>query len=127
MASRALRLAVSLTGVALITFVGYRFVPINATTQGFAYLLFVLIIASTWGFLEASVTSVAATLTFNFFFLPPYGSFVIGRGEDIVVLFVFLGLSILISAALARASQRAEAAESREAELLVGIRPSPRS
>jgi len=29
------------------------------------------IIASVWGFLEAAVASVASTLAFNFFFLPP--------------------------------------------------------
>src|SRR5262249_3076467 len=43
----------------------------------------------------------------------------IGRGEDVVVLFVFLGLSILISALLARMRERAEAAESREQELRI--------
>ena len=41
----------------------------------------------------------------------------IGRGEYVVVLFVFLGLSILISVLLARATSRAESAELREEEL----------
>ena len=71
---RALRLLVSLAGVALITFVGYRLLPINATTQGFAYLLLVLIIASVWGFFEAALASIAATLTFNFFSSSQSGS-----------------------------------------------------
>src|SRR5207249_558630 len=75
-------------------------------------------------------------LTFNFFFLPPYGTFTIARGEDVVVLFVFLGLSILISALLARSTERAEAAEAREQELrtlqdlsgeLVAVVPGPES
>jgi len=43
------RLLASLSAVALVTFVGFRLLPINATTQGFAYLLLVLIIASIWG------------------------------------------------------------------------------
>src|SRR6266511_5357309 len=56
--------------------------------------------------------------------------------EDVVVLFVFLGLSILISALLARATERAEAAETREQELrtlqtlsaeLVALIPGPGS
>ena len=68
MGRRALQLLISLAGVALLTYAGYSLFPVNATTQGFAYLLLVLIIASIWGFFEASVTSVAATLTFNFFF-----------------------------------------------------------
>ena len=50
MARRALRLLISLTGVALLTYAGYTLFPVNATTQGFAYLLLVLIIASSWDF-----------------------------------------------------------------------------
>jgi Domain of unknown function (DUF4118) len=53
--------------------VGHSLIPLNATTMGFSYLLLVLIVASTWGFLEAAVSSILATLLFNFFFLPPVG------------------------------------------------------
>jgi len=62
---RALRFLASLAGVALVTFAGYRLLPVNATTIGFAYLLLVLIVASLWGIFEASVASIAATLTFT--------------------------------------------------------------
>jgi two-component system, OmpR family, sensor histidine kinase KdpD len=41
----------------------------------------------------------------------------VGQFENVVVLLVFLALSVLISALLARATDRAEAAEAREAEL----------
>src|SRR6202022_1256007 len=61
----ARRVLLSLAGVALITFTAYRLIPLNPTTTGFAYLLFVLIIASTWGLIEASLTALVATLTFN--------------------------------------------------------------
>ena len=40
------------------------------------------------------VASVLGFVVFNFFFLPPYGTFVIGQPEYVVVLFVFLGLSV---------------------------------
>src|SRR6267378_5087851 len=86
-------------------------------SKGFGYLVVVVAAAAIGGLGSGIVASLLGFLTFNFFFLPPYDSFTIGRAEDIVVLFVFLGLSILISAALARASERAAAAESREAEL----------
>src|SRR3989440_7918457 len=86
-------------------------------SKGFGYLAVVVAAAAIGGLGLGIVASFLGFLTFNFFFIPPYGSFVIGRGEDIVVLFVFLGLSIVISAALARASERAETAEAREAEL----------
>lgn len=86
-------------------------------SKGFGYLVVVVAAAAIGGLGPGILASVFGFLSFNFFFLPPYNSFIIGSGEDIVVLFVFLGLSILISAALARASERAESAEDREAEL----------
>ena len=74
MGQRPLRLVVSFAGVAIVTFVAYRLIPVNTTTVGFAYLLLVLVIASAWGFLEAALASVLATLLFNFFFFPPVGN-----------------------------------------------------
>jgi two-component system sensor histidine kinase KdpD len=41
------------------------------TTAGFAYLLLVLVIVDTWGFLEAAVPSILAALAFDYFFVPP--------------------------------------------------------
>ena len=90
MAQRALRMGVTLIGVALVTFVGYRLVSVNATTQGFAYLLLVLAIASTWGFVEASVASIAATLAFNFYFFEPIGTFTIEDPRNWAALFSFI-------------------------------------
>src|ERR1700681_193104 len=74
---RAFRLFVCLGAVAIITFVAFKLIPVNATTAGFAYLLLVLAVASTWGFLEAAITSVAATLMFNRYFFEPIGTFTI--------------------------------------------------
>ena len=37
-------------------------------------VLLVLIVAASWGYVEAIAASIAATLTFNFFFLPPVGT-----------------------------------------------------
>ena len=68
------QILLSLAGLAALTYVAYGIFHVNATTAGFAYLLLVLVVASTWGFIEASILSVAATLAFNFFFLPPVGT-----------------------------------------------------
>ena len=64
---RPVRVLVALSGVVLVTYVGYHLIPVNATTVGFAYLLLILIVASTSGFLEAALSSLLATLLFNFF------------------------------------------------------------
>jgi two-component system, OmpR family, sensor histidine kinase KdpD len=104
--------------------------------KGFGFLVVVVAAAAIGGLGPGILASFLGFLTFNFFFLPPYGTFVIARAEDVVVLFVFLGLSILISALLARATERAEAAEAREQELrtlqtlsaeLVALVPGPGS
>src|SRR6266498_6037774 len=88
-------------------------------SKGFGFLVVVVAAAAIGGLGPGILASLLGSLTFNFFFLPPYGTFVIARAEDVGVLFVFLGLSILISALLARATERAEAAEAREAELQI--------
>ena len=117
MGQRALRLLASLAGVAILTYAGYGLFPVNATTQGFAYLLLVLIIASIWGFLEASVASVAATLTFNFFFFPPVGRFTIADPQNWVALFSFLITALIASRLSGEVKRRALDAVERKQDL----------
>src|SRR5260370_2858579 len=93
----AVRLLLSAGGVASITFIAYKVIPGNPTTVAFAYLLFVLIVASTWGFVEAALSSILATLAFNFFFLPPVGTFTIADPQNWVALFSFLATSLIAS------------------------------
>lgn len=105
MSQRVWRSLGSLAGVAAVTAVAYRLIPVNSTTAGFAYLLLVLAVASTWGFVEAAVASVAATLTFNFFFLPPVGTLTIRDPQNVVAFFTFLTTS-LIAGRLSAAAKR---------------------
>jgi len=85
------RLLLSVCGVAIVTFFAYRVIPANMTTAGFAYLLLVLVVASTWGFLESAVTTVLSTLTFDFFFVPSIGAFGPYKTEDLVAFVQFSG------------------------------------
>ena len=104
---RLWRSLVSVAGVAAVTIAAYRLIPVNATTAGFAYLLLVLVVASTWGFVEAAVASAAATLAFNFFFLPPIGTFTIGDPQNVVAFFSFLTTSLIASRLSAAAKKTA--------------------
>jgi C4-dicarboxylate-specific signal transduction histidine kinase len=72
-------------------------IPVNVTTAGFAYLLLVLVIASTFGFLEAVLSSVLATLTFAYFFVPPMRSLTPAKSEDWVALSSFIATSLIAS------------------------------
>lgn len=112
---RPARLLLSLSGVVTVTFVAHKIIPLNATTVGFAYLLLILLIASTWGFFEAALSSILATLVFNFFFFPPVGTFTIADPQNWVALFSFLATSLIASRLSAKAKIRAlEAIEHRQ-------------
>jgi len=107
---RAIRLLLSMASVAAVTVVTYRVMPVNATTAGLAFLLVVLVIASTWGFPEALAASVAATLTFNFFFFPPIGRLTIADPQNWIALFSFLMTALIASRLSAKARRRAQEA-----------------
>jgi two-component system sensor histidine kinase KdpD len=111
------RLTVSLAVVAAITVVCYAIVPVNAATVGFIYLLAVLLIASTWGLVEAAGASIAAVFCFNFYFLPPVGTLTIADPQNWVALFTFLVTSIVASQLSRRAQQRTIDAISSQREM----------
>ena len=112
-----LRSLVALAGVAFITVAGRSLVAVNATTVGFAYLLLVLGIASTWGMIEASVASLAATIVFNYFFFPPFGTLTIADPQNWVALFSFLATSLIASRLSAEAKRRALDAVERQQDV----------
>ena len=115
---QAIGYIVSIVGtvVLLVGFLPFRD-DVEPLTKAFGFLLVVVAAAGIGGIWPGIFASVLAFLVFNFFFLPPYDTFVIGKPEYVVVLFVNLGISVLISLLIGRASDRAAAAEMREAEL----------
>ncbi len=115
--SLALRIIAVSAGVAAVTVVGVRVLPLNSATIGFAFLLLVLSIASTWGFVEAACASVLSTLAFNFFFLPPVGTFTIADPQNWVALFTLLTTSLVASRLSAAARERASEAFNRQQDL----------
>ncbi len=113
----ASRILASLASVAAFTAIAYSFIAVNATTVGFAYLVLVLLIASTWGVIESSIASLAATLAFNFFFLPPVGTLTIADPQNWVALFSFLTTSLVASRLSTVAKQRAQEAIERRLDI----------
>jgi two-component system sensor histidine kinase KdpD len=103
--------------VAAITLVGYRGFHLNPTTLALLYLLGILGISATWGLRQAVFMSVIATLAFNYFFLPPIGTFTIADPENWVALFAFLVTAVAVSELSARARREASSAVERRREL----------
>jgi two-component system, OmpR family, sensor histidine kinase KdpD len=111
------RVAVALGLVAAITLIFSRVAPVNATTVGFFYLVAILFIATAGGLVESTIASVAAMLCFNFFFLPPVGTFTIADPQNWVALFAFLATSLTASQLSARAKRRTGEVVARQREI----------
>jgi two-component system sensor histidine kinase KdpD len=90
---------------------------VNAATVSLALLLNVLFIATRWGSLPALAASIVAMLCFNFFFLPPFGTFTIAATDNWIALLAFLATAVTAGQLSARAKRRAEEAEAGRREI----------
>ena len=73
------------------------------------YLLFVLWLAARWGRGPAITGSVAAFLLYDFFFVPPAGTFAVRGPAELLELVVLLAVA-LVTSQLAGSLRRAQAA-----------------
>jgi len=89
----------------------------NSTTAALTFLMVVLVVAATSHLWAAITTSVVAVLCFNFFFLPPVGTFTIVDPQNWIALFAFLAVSLVASNLSSVARARAEGATTRRDEV----------
>ena len=94
-----------------------RWLHVNQTTVALTLLLLILALAANWGLRYAVVISVAATLAYNYFFLPPIGTITIADTENWLALLVFLTTGVVGSRLSQRARDEAESAKARQHEL----------
>lgn len=80
----------------------------NETTAALALLLVVLVVAAAATRGVAVAVSLLAFAGFNFFFLPPIGSFAIASADDLVALVALLAVSVIGSHLSHLARRRAE-------------------
>ncbi len=102
--------------VLLLTSVAIR-LGANATTVGFAYFILILAISIYSGFTVGVVSSLVATACFNFFFLPPIGTFTIADPANWIALVSFLIASLIASRLVVQARRQAANAEARRNEI----------
>jgi len=112
-----LRLTAVLGAVAAVTAVNHVLLRVNSSTAAFSFLLLILALATKVGLTESIVASLASMLAYNFFFLPPIGTFTIADPQNWVALFVFLVTAITASQLSSSARRKAEEAASREQEV----------
>jgi len=104
--------------VAGITFFYRQTLPhVNQTTVALSFLLAILAVSAVWGMTVSVVMSVAAMLAFNYYFLPPIGTFTIADPQNWMALFAFLVTSITGSRLSSRIRQEADIANRRRHEI----------
>jgi two-component system, OmpR family, sensor histidine kinase KdpD len=89
----------------------------NATTVALTFLLAVLLVSANWGFWYAAFLAVYSTLAFNFFFLPPFGTFTIADPQNWVALFAFLATAVIAGQLSERARRETLRATQRRREI----------
>jgi two-component system sensor histidine kinase KdpD len=111
------RFAASTGVVAAITALYAGLLQVNPTTVALTYLIAILLLASTWGLAEAMTATVVAVLCFNFFFLPPVGTFTIADPQNWVAFVAFLATALIASQLSGRAKRREVDATARQRDL----------
>ena len=115
--SRFFRSLACLLFVAAVTWAAYAVLHVNALIAGFAYVLVVLVVAARLGLVESLITSVAAMLCLNYFFLPPMLSFTVADPQNWVALFAFLVTAVTASQLSSTVRNRAAEAQARRIEV----------
>ena len=110
--------AIGLCGIAGLTALYTRWLGVtNPTIVALSFLLVVLLVATVSTRGGAIATSLMAFLCFNYFFLPPVGTWVIADPSNWVALFTLLAVSVVASHLSAEVRQRAKEATARRDEL----------
>ncbi|MGH9323949.1 MAG: sensor histidine kinase [Vicinamibacteria bacterium] len=89
----------------------------NPATVPLSFLLVILVVATRGRLSVAVITAFIATAVFNFFFLPPTGTFTIANPHNWVALVVFLVVGIVASNLSSSARARAREADQRRDEV----------
>jgi two-component system, OmpR family, sensor histidine kinase KdpD len=106
--------------VLIIFAVVYSFthlIRVNPTTVALTFLMSVLVVSTAWGLYHALFLAVAATAAFNYYFLPPIGTFTIADRQNWVALFFFLLTAVIASELSDRAQKQTDEAVRRRREL----------
>jgi two-component system sensor histidine kinase KdpD len=117
LAGKAFGLVCALAIIASITFFYRHVLTANQTTVALSFLLAILAVSAVWGMAVSASMSVTAMLAFNYYFLPPVGTFTIADPQNWVALAAFLVTSIVGSQLSARIRKEADEANSRRHEI----------
>ena len=120
--TQAARYVFVVAAIAAISVFDFK-LHVNQTTVAMMFLVTVLLSSAYWGLRYAVVMALGATTAFNYFFLPPIGSFTIADPQNWIALFAFLVTALVASKLGERARRETERARQRrrEVERLYGL------
>jgi two-component system, OmpR family, sensor histidine kinase KdpD len=101
----------------LVVLVYRRILHVNQTTVALTFLVMVQIAAFRFGLIYSICFSIFCTLLYNYFFLPPIGSFTITDPQNWIALLAFLASAIFISKISENERRQAALSENRRSEL----------
>ena len=126
--SAAVGAAVAVTGLTATTtsLLPVRF-ELSLPSVVLLYLVPVVVTAAVGGWGPAVAAALAADLLVNYFFIPPFHTFAVDSGDNIVVLAVYVGVATTVSVAVDVAARHRATAARRdvEARLLAGASSQP--
>lgn len=103
--------------LAAVTFLYKRILPVSPTTVVLTFLVVVLLASAYWGARLAVVLAITAAAAFNFFFLPPYGTFAVADPQNWIELLAFLITALFASNLAERARKESQERERAVEEL----------
>lgn len=112
-----MRWVVCLVTVTAVVVVYRRIGVLNPTTVALTFLLAVLVVSAFWGLRYSVFMAILSTLAFNYYFLPPYGTFTIADPQNWVALFAFLATALIASELSEKARRQTLAANQRRKEI----------
>ena len=108
----------AMTVATLLVVLAYRrILHVNQTTVALTFLVMVQLAAFSWGLVYSVCLSLGCTLLYNYFFLPPIGSFTIADPQNWIALLSFLASAIFISRISESERRQAAMSESRRSEM----------
>ena len=114
---RILQFPIALGILFAITALYRKVIPVNATTVALTFLVAILAVSTFWGMAVSLTMSVAAMLAFNYYFLPPTGTFTVSDPQNWVALVTFLVVAVIASNLSMRVRQKAADAAARQREV----------
>jgi two-component system, OmpR family, sensor histidine kinase KdpD len=89
---------------------------LNLTSDVLLFLVAVIVVALTGGFVPAVLAAIAASLLLNYYFIPPVHQLTIAQANNALALVVFVGVGLLVSWVVDIAARRTKQAARANAE-----------